>query len=101
MFVVISKFTVDNWDGMTASVKDAFVNRPHRVEDAPGFVRLDVLSPLENPNEIWLLTYWTDQASFRQWYHAHHYKDAHSGIPKGLTLISERTEMLFFEHITA
>lgn len=42
---------------MTAHVKAAFVHRPHLVENAPGFVRLDALSPLEEPDEIWLLTY--------------------------------------------
>ena len=49
MFVVISKFTIDNKDHMTELVKKAFEERPHRVEDAAGFIRLDVLTPLENP----------------------------------------------------
>jgi heme-degrading monooxygenase HmoA len=101
MFVVISKFTVNNKDNMTASVKNAYVERPHQVDKAPGFVRLDVFSPLVNPDEIWLLTYWTDQTSFQEWFRTHHYKEAHSKIPAGLTLVSDRTEMFFFEHISS
>jgi len=101
MFVVMSKFTVDNKDKMTPSVKNAFVNRPHLVENATGFVRLDVLSPVENSDEIWLLTYWTDQPCFQAWYRTHHYKEVHANIPVGLQLINDRTQLLFFEHISS
>jgi heme oxygenase (mycobilin-producing) len=101
MFVGLSKFTVNNKDNMTASVKNAFVERPHLVENAPGFVRLDVLNPLENQDEIWLLTYWTNQTSFQEWYRTHRYKEAHANIPPGIRLINDQTEMLFFEHISS
>lgn len=47
MIAVISKFEVRN--GMEDEIKDAFRNRPKLVENAKGFVRLDVLSPLSNP----------------------------------------------------
>jgi heme oxygenase (mycobilin-producing) len=40
LFVAISKFAVAN--GMTAEVKQAFVNRPHLVDGAEGFVRMGV-----------------------------------------------------------
>ncbi len=101
MFTVISKFTVDNKNNMTDSVKNAYCERPHIVENAAGFVRLDVLSPLENPNEIWLITYWADESSFQEWYRTHQFKEAHSKIPAGLKLTSKKTEMIFFEHITS
>lgn len=101
MFVVLSKFTVDNQDDMTEAVKGAYRARPHLVENAAGFVRLDVLSPIEHPNQIWLITYWADQANFQQWFRTHPYKEAHQNIPTGLKLISDQTEMLFFEHIAS
>ena len=101
MFVVLSKFTVDNKDDMTGAVKRAYRERPHLVENAAGFVRLDVLSPIEHLDQIWLITYWTDQASFQQWFRTHPYKEAHQNIPAGLKLVSEQTEMLFFEHISS
>lgn len=98
-FVVISKFAVAN--GMTREVKEAFVARPHLVDSADGFVRLDVLSPLEASDEIWLVTYWRDEASFKTWHKSHMYHDSHKGIPKGLKLNPTVTEIRFFEHIAS
>ena len=99
LFVAISKFAVAN--GMTQQVKDAFIARPHLVDSAEGFVRLDVLSPVETPDEIWLLTYWQNEESFRTWHKSHMYRDSHKGIPKGLKLNPEATEIRFFEHIAS
>jgi heme-degrading monooxygenase HmoA len=62
MFIALSRFTVAN--GMTDRMKEAFRRRPHLVDGVAGFVRLDVLGPQDTPDEIWLLTYWEDEASF-------------------------------------
>lgn len=55
-FVALSRFVVAN--GMEAEVKAAFRARPHRVDRAVGFVRMEVLCPLDRPQEIWLVTHW-------------------------------------------
>ena len=55
---VLSRFVVAN--DMDTEVKRAFILRPHLVDGAAGFVRMDVLSPEDMPNEIWLMTYWAD-----------------------------------------
>src|SRR4051794_14673358 len=81
-FAALSRFVVAN--GMTAEVKEAFRHRPHLVDGVPGYLRMDVLSPLECAEEIWLLTFWTDAESFASWHHSHLYHDSHQGIPKGL-----------------
>jgi heme-degrading monooxygenase HmoA len=94
--VALSRFTVGN--AMTAEVKQAF--RLHLVDTAPGFQRMDVISPLDAPNEIWLLTYWADAAAFHAWHHSHHYRDAHAGIPKGLKLVPHSAEVRYFEHVS-
>lgn len=99
LFVAISKFALAN--NTADAVKDAFVNRPHLVDSAPGFVRLDVLSPKDNPQEFWLITYWQDEQTFRSWHKSHLYRDSHKGIPKGLKLIPEATEIRHFDHITS
>lgn len=99
MFVAISQFVIAN--EMDGAVKQAFRNRPHMVEAAPGFIRLDVLSPEENPKEIWLLTYWSDRKSFEAWHKSHLYRESHAGIPKGLKLIPKSTKMSFFEHVAS
>jgi heme-degrading monooxygenase HmoA len=97
-FVALSRFRIAN--GMSAEVRAAFLRRPHLVDDADGFVRMDVLSPANDDDEFWLLTYWRDEASFRQWHQSHLYRESHAGIPKGLKLAPEATELLRFHYIT-
>src|SRR5437868_6172323 len=99
MFVALSKFAIAN--GMADEVKVAFSARPHLVDSAQGFYRLDVLSPRDMPNEIWLITYWQDETSFKTWHKSHLYRDSHQGIPKGLKLIPSETEIRYFDHIAS
>jgi heme-degrading monooxygenase HmoA len=96
-FVSVSKFVVGN-DKVT-EVKEAFRQRPHLVDGQPGFVRMEVISPIDRPEEIWLITYWTGADSFRLWHRSHLYQESHKGIPKELKLVSGQTEMRQFEHI--
>ena len=98
-FVALSKFVIAN--DMTASVKAAFRNRPHLVDAAAGYLRMEVLSPSERPEEIWLVTFWTDEGSFRAWHHSHLYHESHGGIPKGLKLVPGETEVRTFEHVAS
>ena len=100
MFVALSKFTVANGATMTTAVKEAFANRPHLVDTVPGFIRLDVISPLDRPAEIWLLTYWANEESFQGWYQTHQYQAAHQGMPDGLKIVPHSTKLDFFEHIS-
>ncbi len=97
MFVALSKFTIAN--GMTEAVKTAFKNRPHRVDHSAGFLRMDVISPLDNLDEIWLLTYWQDENSYQQWHHGPAHKASHQGIPQGLKLIPKSSEIRNFEYV--
>jgi heme-degrading monooxygenase HmoA len=99
MFVAMSQFTVANQ--MADAVKGAFRSRPHIVEDAAGFVRMDVLSPRDNPQELWLLTYWTDEESYRNWHHGHTFGGSHAGIPKGLKLVPGSARIRCFDHVSA
>jgi heme-degrading monooxygenase HmoA len=96
-FVSLSKFVVAN--GKIAEVKEAFRRRPHLVDQQPGFVRMEVFSPLDRPEEIWLVTYWTDAESFKLWHRSHLYQEAHYGIPKGLKLVPGETAIRHFEHL--
>jgi heme-degrading monooxygenase HmoA len=97
VFVALSKFVIAN--DKAAEVKEAFRRRPHLVDNQPGFMRLEVFSPLANPQEIWLMTYWTDAESFTLWHRSHLYQQAHKGIPKELKLMPGETEIRYFEHI--
>jgi heme oxygenase (mycobilin-producing) len=95
-FVALSQFTVADKIG---EVKQAFQRRPHRVDDAIGFLRMDVLSPRDAPNEIWLITYWKDESSYQTWHRSHLYKESHRGIPHGLRLVPKSVSISFFEHV--
>ena len=96
-FIVLSRFIVAN--DMEAEIKAAFLKRPHLVEDALGFIRLEVLSPQDDPREIWLFTYWRDEDSFKAWHHSHLYHESHQGIPKGLKLVPRSVHLRYFELI--
>lgn len=98
-YVSISRFRVCN--GMEGDVADAFRARPHLVDGAPGFLRMDVLSPAEDPSEFWLVTYWADEASFRAWHHGHTFRESHAGIPKGLKLDPAATELRAFRYVSS
>jgi heme-degrading monooxygenase HmoA len=54
------------------------------------------MSPVENEAEIWLITRWSDEASYRTWHKSHSYHDSHSGIPKGLKLVPRSATVRFF-----
>lgn len=47
MFLSISRFRVGN--DLEGAVRDAFLARPHRVDEAAGFVRMEVANPSEDP----------------------------------------------------
>ncbi|NQV27143.1 MAG: antibiotic biosynthesis monooxygenase [Rhodopirellula sp.] len=98
-FVVLSRFVIAN--GMSAEVKAAFCARPHLVDDAPGYCRMEVISPLDRPEEIWLLTFWTDERSFQTWHHSHQYHESHRKMPKGIKLATGETSISHFEHVSS
>jgi heme-degrading monooxygenase HmoA len=97
MFVALSKFVLAN--DTAPAVKEAFRQRPHAVESASGFVRMDVISPEIDPREIWLITYWTSREHFDAWHRSHLYRESHSGIPKGIKLVARKTSLMFFEYV--
>ena len=87
MIVALSRFTIAN--GMAEEVRAAFRDRPHLVDAASGFLGMEVMSPFDRPAEIWLVTRWADEPSYRNWHRGHTYHEAHKGIPKGLKLVPE------------
>lgn len=99
MFVALSKFVVAN--AMSSEIAAAFRGRPHLVDSTPGFVRLDVISPEGNPNEFWLITYWTSRSHFETWHKGCLYRESHSEIPKGLKLVPRATSLTFFDHVAS
>jgi heme-degrading monooxygenase HmoA len=95
MFVALSRFTIAN--GLTDAVRAAFRRRPHLVDGASGFLSMEVMSPIGAPAEVWLVTRWQDEQSYRSWHRGHAYHEAHKGIPKGLKLVPGSAEVKLFE----
>ena len=97
MFIALSTFTIAN--DMAPEVKQAFRDRPHFVDNAPGFERMEVICPQDEPNEIWLITYWHNEESYKVW-HKNHLKESHYQITKGLKLVPRSAKVRFFEHVS-
>lgn len=91
MILALSKFTVAN--GMANDVRAAFNNRPHLVDSAPGFIRMEVMNPEDNDREFWLFTWWENTTSFQDWHRSHQFHEVHQGIPKGLKLVPKSAEL--------
>jgi heme-degrading monooxygenase HmoA len=97
MILALSRFTIAG--DMSDAMREAFINRPHQVDSAPGFIRMEVVSPLDQPREFWLLTYWETATAFESWHRSHAFQDSHTGMPKGLKLVPKSTEIRVFELI--
>ena len=95
MFVALSRFTIAN--DTVGDVRDAFCRRPHLADAAPGFLGMDVMSPLDDRAEVWLTTRWRDERSYRTWHRSHAYHESHKGIPKGLRLVQGSASVRLFE----
>jgi heme-degrading monooxygenase HmoA len=97
MIVVHSQFRVAN--GMEETVRQAFADRPHLVERAPGFLGMEVFRDSDDPSIFLLSTRWSDIESFRGWHGSEAHKHSHRGIPKGLRLDPAHTKLTFLREI--
>jgi heme-degrading monooxygenase HmoA len=95
MIVALSRFTIAN--DMSEDVRLAFRNRPHLVDGADGFLGMEVMSPVDSPAEVWLVTRWRDEQAYRERHKGHLYHDSHKGIPKGLKLVRGSASVKLFD----
>jgi heme-degrading monooxygenase HmoA len=93
--LVTSTFKVAN--GMEAAVRQAFLDRPGLVEDAPGFLGMDVVVDNQDGCIFQLLTRWTSQEFFQSWHSSAAHKLSHRWIPKGLKLDASHTSIRTFD----
>lgn len=98
MVVALSRFKVAN--ACEDAVREAFLNRPGLVDHVPGFLGLEAFTDAEDASVFYLITRWTDAASFRQWHAGPDHKLAHQGIPKGLKLDASFTLIRTLERIS-
>ena len=95
MVTVISRFRVRN--GMEDRVREAFQQRPGRVEEAEGFLGLEVHTDAEDPAIFYLVTRWLGREHFEAWHGSEEHKASHEGIPDGLKLDAEYTQVTVME----
>jgi len=84
LVVVLSRFRVAN--GLGPEVRAAFRSRPRLVDEAPGFLGLETFVDEQDDDTFYLLTRWTDFASFQRWHGSASHRESHRFIPKGLKL---------------
>ena len=91
MVLALSRFLVVN--GMEEQVAVAFLNRPHLVEEAAGFLGLEVFRDRRDSRAFYLATRWSDESCFREWHRSEAHRSSHQGIPGGLKLDPSFTEV--------
>jgi signal transduction histidine kinase/heme-degrading monooxygenase HmoA len=97
MILAVSRFRVRN--AMEPAVADAFRQRPHLVDDAPGFLGLEVFTDARDPALFYLVTRWTDEPSFRAWHGSDEHRLSHAWIPKGLKLDPAFTQVTILKRL--
>ena len=58
---------------------------------------MEVMSPSDCADEIWLVTRWSDEPSYQNWHRGHQYHASHLGIPKGLKLVQKSASIRLFD----
>ena len=99
MIIAMSRFRVANH--REHDVRQAFLDRPHFVDNKPGFLGLEVFQDQADRALFYLLTRWTDVSSFRTWHSSQEHKHSHEMMPKGLKLDSAFTELRILEPVEA
>jgi signal transduction histidine kinase/heme-degrading monooxygenase HmoA/ActR/RegA family two-component response regulator len=97
MVVVMSRFRVSN--GVESAVREAFLDRPRLVDHEEGFLGLETFTDHRDPSCFYLVTRWSDEASFRRWHSSPEHHASHGGIPKGLKLDPTWTQVLTLDRI--
>jgi heme-degrading monooxygenase HmoA len=86
-------------NGMKGEVTRAFRDRPRLVDDAPGFLGLEVFTSSDDAAIFHLVTRWTDEPSFRRWHGSDEHRESHAWMPKGLKLDASFTRVQVLERI--
>ena len=79
MIVVSNRIQVSK--GHEKEFEARFEGRAKLVENMPGFIRLEVLLPVQSDYYV-VLTHWQDEPSFRAWTESAEFKEAHRNRPR-------------------
>jgi heme-degrading monooxygenase HmoA len=98
MILAVSRFRVLN--GREVDVKEAFFDRPHLLDNVPGFLGMETFTETDNEAAFYHITRWTDQDSFRRWQSSPAHHQSHQGMLKGLRLDPAFTRIFVLERLT-
>ena len=99
MLLAISRFKVAN--GLEEDVKQAFFNRPHLVDTAAGYLGMETFTLRDEPRVFYLVTRWTTHEAFKTWHASPAHHASHTGIPKGLKLDPDFTQLTVMERLAS
>jgi heme oxygenase (mycobilin-producing) len=101
MYVSMSRLRVD--PARADELVAAFHRRAHLVEDAPGFVDLEVWRSDRDSGEIVMVSRWRDRAAFRDYMRSEAHAISHARIDPGLdaAIKLERLEHLHTYEVVA
>jgi heme-degrading monooxygenase HmoA len=81
--------SVENHIPVKKKFREAFEARfqtdNRHVHNSPGFVRNEVLRPVEGDDQYIVRTYWDSIESFENWTKSEEFRKAHSNTPSGET----------------
>ena len=97
MILAVSRFRVAN--GMESAVKQAFLARPHFVDDAPGYLGMETFTDSEDAALFYLVTRWTGADHFQAWHKSSNHHTSHKFIPKGLKLDASYTQVMLLDRL--
>ncbi len=97
MISAISRFRIAN--GTQAAVADAFAHRVGLVDKVVGFLGLEVYVDAADDALFYLVTRWTDRASFEAWHRSDAHHESHRGIPRGIKLDKALTRLSVMKRI--
>jgi len=81
MYVVANRVPVAK--GWEARFEERFRRRAGQVDKQPGFVRMDILRPVDGDSPYVVLTTWENEAAFNDWVGSDDFKLAHQNpLPK-------------------
>ncbi|MFC1602392.1 antibiotic biosynthesis monooxygenase family protein [Pseudomonadota bacterium] len=71
-----------------------FQNRAGKIDKQPGFVRLEILKPVDTASPYIVQTVWEDETAFQNWVESDDFKEAHSNpLPKEAVTGNSHMEM--------
>ena len=94
MYVSVSRLRVD--PAQAARLVEAFRRRAHLVDDADGFVDLEVWQSDRDSGELLMVSRWRDRDAFRAYMRSDEHRISHDRIPPDLdaSIELERLEHL-------